>query len=596
MSDANEIVARIQATVRRLRAEYSEDPNIVAIGFGSPQRAGAYKDGLAVIFHVREKLPSERVIEAHGSMSIPQEIDGFPTDVRDEKFVKDSVGQRDERKYDPLLGGPASSNSEQHVLWFNGGGTLGILGTDNLTGAPVGLSNWHVWADGGSSGDQIIQPGHPTGGDHVEAIGKVLACGPLVTSLIEWESPDPIAAILYGGAAAAAIAAACSDYKDQTRRGQDATVPPAGELTQRERVSNEILYYDLPLPGYPFRAETIWRYERETDQRVMVHEEREKVANAQFLLGKRVITDKPGYNPGDRATIFASIWDYQFARSCADYHVVAHMIPHDRPNLALRSILQPAPCNEDPFGKGEQGDGDDALDCIRFFEMENGTIPYKGSFDWLNYLQPQQQNLTIVTWGEPAKGLLLPRRGVQISHPPVSEVRVKVVQYTSEPVKLRAFAGGAFVAEDATDGTQGVIHTLIVKGNGISMTQLLGGGGEAVVLQYCVDALDTKGDFQINIPKEQLEAILKDAKEAEIKVNAARTRQCCFKGSVRIPTISKPGKWDVYLTVQNVNNVPEGTKPEVAAETIGGHLLSGHTLSPSGCLGIMLLDHVFDVI
>ncbi|POF32718.1 hypothetical protein [Roseibium marinum] len=592
MVEINETVARIQASVRRLRAEYADDPNVVAIGFGSPERGGKPRDGLAILFHVQEKLPSERVIEAKGSKPIPKEIDGFPTDVRDENYVSGSVGQRDERKYDPLLGGPASSNSEQHVLWFNGGGTLGILGTDNVTGAPVGLSNWHVWADGGSAGDQIIQPGHPTGGDHVEAIGKVLACGPLVTSLIEWESPDPIAAILYGGAAAAAIAAACSDYKDQTRRGQDATVPPAGEKTLRERVSNEILYYDLPLPGYPFRAETIWRYERETDQRVMVHEEREKVANAQFLLGKQVVTDKPGYNPGERAEIFASIWDYQLARTCNDYHVVAHMIPHDKPSTAVRSILQPVPCDEDPFG----GTGDGELDCIRFFEMENQEVVYKGRFDWLGYLQPQQQNMSIVSWGELAKGLLLPSRGIQFSHQPVSEVRIKVVQYTSQPVRLRAFAGGVLVGEDATDGTQGVVHTLTVKGNGISSTQVLGGGGEAVLVEYCVDGLDREGEFRIDLPKEQLEAILKDALEARIKVNAAKARQCCFKGSVRIPATSKPGKWDVYLTVQNINNVPEGTKPEVAAATIGGHLLSAQTLSPSGCLGIMLLDHVFDVI
>lgn len=589
MVEINDSATRIQAVVSRLRAEYSSDPNVLAIGFGSASRGNEFQDGLSIIFHVRHKFQSARAIEAHGSKAIPREIDGFPTDVQDQQYVKGSVGQRDERKYDPLLGGPATSNSEKHVLWFNSNGTLGILATDNATGAPVGLSNWHVWADGGSAGDQIIQPGHPTGGDHVEAVAKVLACGPLVTSLIEWESPDPIAGALYAGAAAAAIAAACSDYKDQTRRGQEATVPPAGEKTIRETVSNEILYYDLPLPGYPFRAETIWRYERETDQRIMVYEDREKVVNAQFLLGKRVATNKLTYNPGERAVIYASIWDYQLARTCNDYHVVAHLIPHDQPVTALRTILQTVPCDE------LRGDGRN-LECIHFHNMKTGNLSYKGSVEWLSYYQAQQQDLVIVNWGEPGQGLLLNPRGVQFSHAPVSEVRVNIAQFSSEPVRLRAYAGGVFVGEVTTQGMEGQTHTLTISGNGISYTELRGGGGETVITEYCANSLDLEGGFKMPIPREQLKAILKDAKEANIEIDTARVRQCCFRGEVRIPLTSKPGKWDVYLTVQNINNVPDGTKPEDAASTIGGHLLSAQSLSPSGCLAIMLLDHVFDVI
>lgn len=592
MVTSNNSIENIQEIVQRLRVDYKDDANVQTVGFGAPCRNGKYEDGVCIIFYVYEKLPTERSVEAIGSSQIPNEIEGYATDVVAEHLVKSAAGQRGERKYDPLMGGVSSSNSEQHIVWFNGHGTLGVLATDNATGAPVGLSNWHVWADGGDAGDQIIQPGTPSGGDHVEAIGKVLACGPLVTSLIEWESPDPIAAILYGGAAAAAVAAAFSDYKDPNRRGQEATVPPKGELTERERVQTEVLYHDLPLPGYPFRTEAIWEYQRETDQRVMTHDVRENTVNAQFLLGKRVVTDKQSYQPGEVVNLFASIWDYQLGRLCTDYHVVAHLISQEEPDTYLRAVLQSEPCNKDPFRSGD----DDADQCIFFHEMKPQDIPYKGNFDWLGYLQPQQQSMNIVDWSELAQGLLLPPRGIQFSHAPTSKITVQVVQFTSQPVVMRGLVGGQVIEEVATNGIQGEIHTLEIEANGLSGVLILGGGGEAIIIDYCIDNASLDENFKIDIPKAQLEAILRDAKEAEIKIDSARTRQCCFGGSVRIPYNAKKSGWDVYLTVQNVNNVADGTKPEVAAGTIGGHLLSSHTLSPSGCLGIMLLDHVFDVI
>jgi hypothetical protein len=72
-------------------------------------------------------------------------------------------------------------------------------------------------------------------------------------------------------------------------------------------------------------------------------------------------------------------------------------------------------------------------------------------------------------------------------------------------------------------------------------------------------------------------------------------RRCCFIGHIPLPPDEKPGKWDVHLTVQNINPVPEDTPPEEAAATIGGHVLSSHTSEALGCTALMLLDHVFDV-
>jgi hypothetical protein len=251
------MIQRVKALVERLRQQYANDPNIQTVGWGLAERGGKPENGISIVFYVKQKLPSEHSIKGVGSQPIPEEIEGFKTDVQELRVYPhgDAAGDRDEIKFDPLRGGVASSNAEGHIAWFNGWGTLGILARDNADGAPVALSNWHVWGDGGDEGDRIIQPGHPTTGDHFEAIGKVAACGPLLTSLIEWSAPSPLTLGLYGGAAAAAIAAAALDYRDPTRRGQDNTPTNPGELTLRETVDMAIEYPSLPLPGIPFQWE-----------------------------------------------------------------------------------------------------------------------------------------------------------------------------------------------------------------------------------------------------------------------------------------------------------------------------------------------------
>lgn len=343
MPNYKDKLEHIKDLTERLRQQYAADPNIQTVGWGLASRDNALEDGVCIIFFVRQKLPSEQSVKAIGSNLIPGEIEGFKTDVQLEASRPSQAGQRDETKFDPLRGGVASSNSENHIAWFNGSGTLGVLARDNATNAPVAISNWHVWGDGGETGDQIIQPGHPTAGDHVEAVGKVLACGPLITSLIEWEMPSPLTWGLYGGAAAAAIAAALSDYRDPTRRGQDNTLPNPDELTLNETVDVAIEYPQLPLPGLPFETGVKWNYARETTDRLLDYEVEESNINTQFLLGKMVVTNKAHYQPGETVQLTAAIWDYQ-PRPCDGYHVIAHLISHNNPETALRVVLHPTTC------------------------------------------------------------------------------------------------------------------------------------------------------------------------------------------------------------------------------------------------------------
>jgi hypothetical protein len=590
--EPNEALEKVREVVKRLQREYADDPNVKAVGWGLARRGGELAGGISILFYVRKKLPSARAIEAHGSRMIPAEIDGFPTDVvADSSRPAQAAGARDDTKYDPLRGGVATSNSEGHLVWFNGFGTLGILARDNATNAPVALSNWHVWGDGGSAGDQIIQPGHPTAGDHVEAVGKVLACGPLVTSLIEWEAPDPIAAGLYAGAAAAAIAAACSDQRDPTRRGQDATPVGPGELTESEAVEVDIEYPQLPLPGVAFQANVTWSYERRTNEGVHAFQVDETRVNTQFLLGKMIRTNKPSYAPGEVVELVAAVWDYQ-PRPCDGYHVVAHLIPHRAPTTAVRAVLHPTACprtfpQDPPEEPGQKV-------CVVFDDQPLGEHPYKGSFEWLQYLEPSQDGVRIVDWYAPAQGLLIPPR-LLLTHEPAGAASATIVHF-HDPVHLTAYnAAGAVVGSVTSPATQGVEHTLEVRGDGIVRVLIHGGGGEGLLLRYCIEPA-REGSFAIGVGPSLAESIRFEQPTLALTSSALRAKRCCFRGSFRLPPDEPAGKWDVHLTVQNVNQVPEGTPPEQAATIIGGHVLSSHTSAEIlGCTAIMLFDHVFDV-
>jgi hypothetical protein len=590
--DVPEDVARLKELVLRLREDYADDPNIKAIGWGSPRRAGELADELAVVFFVARKEASDRVITELGSTRIPAEIEGFATDVQDPVLRPAWMGQRDEQKYDPLRGGIATSNAEGHIVWFNGAGTLGILARDNATGSAVGLSNWHVWGDGGSTGDQIIQPGHPTGGDHAEAVGKVLACGPLVTSLIEWEAPDPIAVGLYGGAAALAIAAAASDYRDPTRRGQDVTVPEPGSTTLWEQVDVAIEYPQLPLPGVPFQTDVTWDYARHTDTGVLTHSVTETRSNTQFLLGQLVVTDKPTYAAGDLVRLTAAIWDWQ-DRACDAYHVVAHLIPERDPNTAYRAVLAPTACPRQ-IPQDPPGDGQDTL-CLDFDDFQAGEYPPSGTFAWLGYMSTDRSPVRLVDWFEPDRGLQIPPKPLGLRHAPAMRVVARIVQFASSPVSLFALnAAGDQVDQATTPAGQGTVHEVELNGSGIVEVVLRGGDGEALLIDYCIDPVGNE-PVEIRVRARVAEAVHAEHPGLDLSSRQLKAHRCCFTGSLRLPPDEPAGKWAVHLSVQNVNDVPDGTKPEEAATVIGGHLLSVHA-DALGCAAIMLLDHAFDVI
>jgi hypothetical protein len=584
----------IQTLLKRLAAEYAGDPNIRTIGFGLRNRGGTLETERVIIFYVHRKYGTARQIEAAGSKLIPPEIGGFATDVQPFDPRRAAAGERDDKEFDPLLGGVMTSNAEGHIYWFNGAGTLGCLVRDAGDATPMALSNWHVWGDGGDEGDDIIQPGHPTAGDHVEGVVKVAACGPLITSLIEWEAPDALTVGLYGGAAAAAVAAAASDVRDPTRRGQDHTPTDPGELTTSERVVVGIEYPQLPLPGVAFETKVTWEYTRHTTQGIRPHQVDETRINTQFLLGKLVVTDKPAYQPGEVVTVTAAIWDYQ-PRPCDGYHVVAHLIPHARPATALRVLLHPTVCpRRFPPDPPDRPDG--GVVCLDFDDFKPTTYPPQGSFAWLHYLSTGGDPVRVVNWFPPELALQVPPRPLLLTHVPARRVIARVAQFTGTPVAMLAFnAAGHIVDQQTAPSQQGTIHELTLSGQGIVRVIVRGGGGEGLLISYCIEA-EREGEITTGIPPRVATLVRSELPELELAANQLRARRRCFRGQIQLPPDEPAGKWDVHLTVQNINHVPGGTRPDIAATTIGGHLLSSHTSAEVlGCVAVMLLDHAFDV-
>ena len=78
----------------------------------------------------------------------------------------------------------------------------------------------------------------------------------------------PAAVALAGtliGAVGSGTAAGLADERDPFRRGQDNTVPAAGELTVAKQVSVELDYIEPVALGRPYKVHAIWDYTRLTD-------------------------------------------------------------------------------------------------------------------------------------------------------------------------------------------------------------------------------------------------------------------------------------------------------------------------------------------
>lgn len=612
-----ERIKKISSLVKSLKLEYKDDPNIIDITWGMAKRSNKLKPEVAIIFLVKEKYYSNTELEAVGSKSIPSQIEKFATDVQEEKSLRSLwAGSRNDKMADPLVGGVASANLEtieRTFFWRTGGGrgTLGILCRD-AEGNAMALSNWHVWADGGAEiGDRIIQPSTPEGGTYAESIAKVAACGPLLSQLTN-KAPSPLAEGLYAGAAAAGILAGATDHKDPIRRGQELTTIDSDTFTHEERLQLSFEYpTTIPWISYPFTTDVDWSYNRQTnngEQDIGIQEQR---INPQFLLGQAVAPSQARYQPGDEINLQAAIWDYQERPEDA-YHVTAHMVAVNQPDFALRTILHPAPCRRinlaprykerrfqeaNPITSSEGGN----LICVNFRHYSpSAGFPESESFGPFSIYQKADKALQIVRFSDEfGSALLIPQEGLSIHHAPASSIRLQVAQFTDSPVVVRAFNGfGRLLGEETAPNEQGEEHELTLSFSMISRVEIGGGGGEGILLSYCITPA-TESSATTIIPTDMREAF------SDIEVpfinglpstDTVFIRRFCFRGRRKLPLNVPTGRYRIYLTVSNINQTPRGTSAEEAAKVIGGQEIGGQSQAAGAICGFLLLgDHVFDI-
>lgn len=571
-------IEKAKKTISEIASQWKEDPNVLSLGYGLRSKKGKLKTEIVISFMVKTKVKGLKKIKDLGSRPIPAKIKGIPTDVVEIGVMKpdQATGERDERAYDPLVGGCASSNADSHVLFWNGYGTLGSICFDGTSGDAMALSNWHVWAEGGEQGDDIIQPGHPRTEDRVQAYFEAAFCGP-AANLIEWEAPSALTSALYGGAAAAAAAAAASDVIDPSRKGQGKTAPGAGEMTDKESIDMKIEYLTQPIPGTPFKLKVGWDYTRHTDKKSYHYHQEENIENKHVLVSKHLRTSKTQYRPGERVELFGLLQS-NMPFDCDYYYVVAYLIPLADETRRIPVVLHPSLCQTEKI-------------CVDFSgEKPATTLPNRFTRLQAQFKAPGGEPFQVVDmYQHDEKGeLALFPKGMYVKVPPSGAVEAQVVTFAGL-VGMKAYSQGRTVGQAVTTPQEGIVHNLRIEGDGIDHVEFFGGDNEASLLTFCYQPMEPVSGVGLLTHR--------------ATTHVAGKRICCYKGAITLDPDERPGKWNAYLFAQTVNIVPEGVPPETAAQLIGGLPVSQNMENAQNvpesdieCGACDIVDFMFEVI
>jgi hypothetical protein len=562
----------LRRLANRLDEEWSDDPNVISVGYGVKVVDDEHAEGPALRFVVREKFDDEDEIRDAGSDPIPDTIEGVPTDVivNDAAALASPVGDRGTTEEEPLRGGVSTAPVGDFIPNPTGFGTLGGLCYHDVDGEEklMALSNAHVW--GHDIGTEIMQPYRPAG-EFAEASVKLLTCGPLISYISEGETPSGLTSVLATAAAAAGIAAAASDHKDPHRRGQEATEPATSdERTLSERVSLTADPNDLPLPGTPYTFDVEWDYARETDAQTYTHDVKEERPNEHVLVRQHVWTERDEYEPGETVDVRGLV-ETTRAERADEFHVVAHLVPEDDPSRRETRVLCPTECERAPF------------ECLTFGPEHREALSDL-PFDSGGFRVESQTGVTVQDGRPPLTAeredlvLGFPSEGIDISIPRSNRAWVRVIGFAGGEIRLEGFDDdGDLVDSDSTQRAVDRPHRLTVTGNDLTDLRLSGGGNEAMLSMVCVQ----------------------EGEATPISSCKDRSSVFCYGGEFTLDTSEDAGNWQALLSVQTVDTTTPETPPTEAARTIGGieeAQLATSTVMPAACGIVLLLDDVFDVI
>ncbi len=182
------IEARTRAAMREAIRYHLYDPNVGMVDFGYRQRKGQIRtnEPLAIRIHVKNKYATDDTLAAAVAIGftrpIPRSIGGVPIDVCEGVYRPHQwpwwsswwapPPPPDPRatRLDPMSGGISISDEGRNVY-----ATLGGKVIDQVTGAEMILSNWHVLVGDWSArpGQSIYQPGRLDGGTSVDTVATL---------------------------------------------------------------------------------------------------------------------------------------------------------------------------------------------------------------------------------------------------------------------------------------------------------------------------------------------------------------------------------------------------------------------------------------
>jgi hypothetical protein len=564
--------------------ERLEDPNVVCVGYGLRFREGRPTWEVALQYYVHEKLPDEDAIARVGSTPVPGEFEGFGTDVIElqvahpEQCPPDRgapTGGRGGRQENPLVGGTSSTVLSGFHSFPTGYGTLGGIcfdapgGITGARGAAMAISNAHVW--GMTTGADVIQPWLPID-EYVEAVVKLLACGPVESFILDTTVPSPLTGILAAGAAAAFAAAIASDAEDPSRWGQRVgAVPSPGVSTRSETVSIRTEIPERPFAGRRYSAKTEWAYGRDTTAGTTNRQITADRENEHVLHGKRVWTERLEYHGGERVRICAEVATTR-ADDPDDYFVVAHCFPTRDPDRVVHRVLRRGGCKPPRETKPT---------CFRGFSdpatpNQSATFPIREGRFALDGTRPGRYRGPWPPGGPDMLTILqLPPAPVRLLCPPCSLLEVELF-HSARPVEVTVFnAAGDPVDRGATGVQQNQPEQIPLRAHEIVSAEITGGAGEGFLVGACAHPglhRDDEYDKRHGI------------------------RRFAYTGVLDLDVGERADEWGLLLSVQTVDTSTVGTDPVDAAGNLGGITASANIADPVTCGVVMLLDHVFNVI
>jgi hypothetical protein len=544
----------------------ADDPNVVSMGIGLKFVKGKPQLSAALQYYVRAKVPMGE-LEKLGTAKIPGEIGGYPTDVIQVRIRRTlacppsnpPTGDRGSSIENPLVGGTSTTTLSSFHSFPTGYGTLGGICFDAVSGDAMALSNAHVY--GSDIGAEGIQPWLPTDA-YVGAALAWLTCGGPLSHLFFWTAPSAATAILDVAAAAAWLAVSASDAEDPNRWGQRTTaVPPAGALTQRERIHLEAVLPQLPFPGRTWRTKTRWEYTRIATSGSTSGAIDEERPNDHTLVGKRVFSDRAVYHGGERVRICAELWTHAQDKT-EELFAVAHCFPMAEPSRVTRRVLVKGDLCARVDGAQEK---ERKPVCIHGFTPQ---IPGVRQMLFPVVEAPfrlwSRASETVIegtSLGIPAEA------AVHIAVPPSTNVELGVVSRGS-PIRARAMsANGNVVAEAVSTDERGVVQTLRLTGPEIIRVDVDGGG---LLSSICAD-------------------------KRRISVERWKGRSVYYTGTLDLPLQERPGLWGVVVITQSMDLSPTGGDPIAAARRLGGIVNSANVQEQDECTCSLLVDHTFDV-